>query len=175
MKRFFSKPLIINAILFQVTWFACVLGSAKGLVWPAILSCLALIIYQLQPNHRHPSDLKLVGLGIAIGLVTDTAWIQLEFMNFTEQSPFEEITPIWVIILWIAFALTVNHSLSWLNKHPVLPAAAGLVFAPFSYLAGLKLGAVEYLNDVVLVSACLGITWAITMTILVQASKIPSN
>lgn len=175
MKKSIPWPIIINAALFQLTWFACVMGGAKGLLWPALVACTALAIWQLQPRRRHSSDIKLILISIVLGLVIDTAWVQVGFMKFTGPEPFSSLAPAWIIVLWIGFALTLNHSLVWLKAHPLLPAIAGLICAPMSYLAGLKFGAVEYLTDTVLISICLGIAWAIALTILVKASQQPQT
>jgi len=171
MNKLLSWPIIINATLFQITWFACVLGSAKGLLWPALLSCLALALWQLHPQRRHPSDVRLVVVGIALGLIVDTIWIQTGLLDFTYQWPWPAISPAWIVLLWLGFALTINHSLAWLNNHPVLPATAGLIGGPLSYLAGMRLGGVEYLNSTLLISVCLGIGWAASVHILVRLSQ----
>lgn len=171
MKKLLSMPVIINAGLFQVTWFACVLGSAKGLLWPALLSCALLAIWQLQPKRRHPSDLRLIAVAILLGLIIDSAWIKLGLLDFKSQWPSPGIAPAWIIVLWVGFALTVNHSLSWLTAHPLLPASMGLIGGPLSYWAGLRFGAVDYLADPLLISACLGLAWAVSMIILVNVSQ----
>lgn len=171
MKNLLSGPVIINAVLFQITWFACALGSANNALWPAILSCSALAAYQLQNKHRHHNDVKLIVIAIALGLIIDSAWIQLNFITYAAQFPATGIAPLWIIILWIGFALTINHSLSWLDKHPLLPALSGLIFAPLSYFAGVKFGAINFIASPIIVSVALGIAWAIAMTIMVKISK----
>lgn len=163
---------LINGVLFQITWFACVIGSAHGFVWPALLSCAILAAWQLAPSRRHASDILLVVVSIMMGLLIDTLWIQIGFFEFTDQRPFTGVAPLWIIVLWIGFALTINHSLAWLKTHPLLPAAMGLIGAPMSYLAGLKLGAINYLGDTLLISSCLGIAWAIALIILVRLSQL---
>lgn len=172
MKNLLSGPVIINAILFQITWFACALGSANNLLWPAIISCAVLAAYQLHPKNKHPNDIKLIVVAILMGLIVDTAWIQLGMISYSTQSPFEAIAPLWIIILWIGFALTINHSLSWLTKHPLLPAATGLIFAPLSYFAGVKFGALTFTADPIVITLSLGVVWAICMTVLVKMGQL---
>lgn len=171
MKNLLRWPILINAVLFQITWFACVMGSAKGLLWPALAACAALAVYQLQNKRRHSSDVKLVLISIILGLIVDTIWVQSGFLLFTHQWPFSFLAPAWIIVLWVGFALTINHSMAWLDSNPYLPALLGFIGGPMSYLAGLKIGAVEYHQSTLLVSACLGMAWAISLTILVRARK----
>ena len=157
---------IQNAIFFQITWFACVFGSANNLVWPGLLCCAAFTIWQLMPAHRHPKDIRVLTLAIILGLLIDSAWVQLNFLDYSHKWPHSAIAPLWIMALWIAFALTINHSLSWLNKHPLLPALMGLIGAPLSYLAGQKMGAIKFNDNVILVLFCLAITWAIALSIM---------
>ncbi len=166
-----KSNLVINAVLFQITWFACVLGSAKGLTWPAIVSFMALACYQLQAKNRHANDLHLLVLSIALGLIVDTFWVQSGMMIFTENGPIDGLAPLWIIFLWMGFALTINHSLYWLSKHPALPALMGLFGGPMSYFAGLKFGAVEYQQNYVLVSLALGIAWALALVVMVRFNQ----
>lgn len=168
MKNLLAWPVLINAALFQITWFACVIGSAKGLIWPAFAACAALAAFQMQAKRRHASDAKLILASIALGLLVDTIWVQSGWLVFTDQRPFSFLAPVWIIVLWIGFAMTINHSLAWLDRHPVLPVAMGAIGGPMSYLAGLKLGAVEYHQSTVLVSAGLAVAWAISLIILVK-------
>lgn len=171
MKNLLSGPVIINAVLFQITWFACALGSANNLLWPALLACGVLAAYQLNNKNRHSSDLRLIAISVALGLVIDTIWVQLNLIGYSAHVPFENIAPLWIIVLWVGFAMTINHSLSWLDKHPLLPAICGLIFAPLAYFGGVKFGALHFIGDPIIITVALGIAWAIAMTILVNASK----
>lgn len=172
MKELMKAPIIINALLFQCAWFACVLGSAKGLTWPSMVCFLALATYQLQNKRRHPTDIKLLIISLVLGLFVDSFWIIGGFMVFTENGPIAQIAPAWILFLWMSFALTINHSLGWLKKHPLLPISMGLFGGPMSYIAGLKFGAVEYLQSTLVTSVALGIAWALSLIILVKASQI---
>ncbi len=167
----FRVNVFVNAMLFNGVWIACVAGSAKQLLWPAILSCAVLAIYQLQSSRRHPSDIKLVFISVILALIVDSIWIQAQFMDFTDKRPFASIAPAWIIFLWVGFALTVNHSLKWLAIHPLLPAITGAIAAPITYFAGIKLGAVVYTADVTTVSIGLAIAWAVALTVLVEVGK----
>ncbi len=175
IKSMFRVNVFVNAMLFNGVWLACVVGSSKQLVWPALLSCLVLAVYQLAPKNRHPTDLKLVFLSVFLGVLVDTMWVQFGLMDFTEKRPFPALAPGWIIVLWVGFALTVNHSLKWLKAHPALPAVTGAIAAPLTYFAGIKLGAVEYTASVPLVSGALAVAWGISLTILVKVAIHPSD
>ncbi len=170
MSQFFNLNTFVNAILFQVLWFAAVIGSAKLLMWPSLIACSALAVWQLNPSRRHTGDLKLIGVAIILGLISDTLVLQLNLFQFIYPFPFVGVTPLWILLMWIGLAMTINHSLKFISRHPLLPPLLGAIFAPLSYLAGLRLGAVEYLADPLLVSVCIAFIWAIAMTILARIS-----
>jgi len=170
-----KKNKIINAGLFQALWFSAVYGSAKGFVWPYLLFLVALCWWQLQPKRRAKSDIKLILISLCIGLVIDSAWINTGILEFTDKTPISWLSPAWILALWIGFALTINHSMSWLKIHPLLPALLGMISAPLSYLAGKKFGAVVYNYDTLLVSAYIGLAWCIALPIIIQMSDKKSN
>ena len=165
---------LLNAILFQITWFACVLGAANQLIWPGIICCTGFAIWQPQAKRRHSSDLTIVWYSIIAGLIIDSSWIKLGFFNYQSPWPHVAIAPIWIIALWLSFALSINHSLSWLKSHPILPTTMGLIGAPLSYWAGHKLGALEFITPPAYSLSCLGIVWAITLSFLFYKSRLPT-
>ena len=165
-----KKNMLINGVLFQALWFSAVYGSAHGWTWPCLLLLLTLSYWQLQTKRRAQSDIKLLLIAIVMGLVIDSAWINIGIMEFTNKTPVAWLSPLWILVLWAGFALTINHSMSWLKSHPLLPSLLGLISAPLSYYAGKKFGAVEYNLDTLLVSAYIGLTWAVALPVLVKIS-----
>jgi hypothetical protein len=162
---------LFNLIAFQIVWTATVLGSAYLLIWPALILCALFTIIHFKFFEYHPSDLKLVAIGVGIGLVLDTIWIQSNQLSFTDQRPFEQLTPLWMLVLWVGFSLTLNHSLGWLKRHPILPILFGFFGAPFSYYIGSRLGAVEYLAPFSQVSLLLAVTWAVAIYSLIKVAQ----
>lgn len=178
IKKLLSGPVLINAVVFQALWFACVIGGAKGILWPAMLLMLALLVWQMADARRHPSDVKLMLLAIILGLLVDSIWINFGLMEFSDKRPIAWLSPIWIVMMWAGFALTINHSMAWLAAHPLLPALMGIIGGPMAYYAGLKLGAVKYLIDPIIISALLAVVWASALTMLVrlsQSSKAPDS
>lgn len=157
---------LFNLIAFQIIWTATVLGSAHLIIWPAIVLCAAFVSIHFGLFKPHSSDIKLILAGIVTGIILDSIWIQTGQLSFTDQRPFAWMTPGWMIILWVGFSLTLNHSLNWLKRHPLLPILFGFFGAPFSYLIGSKLGAVQYQSSFIQVSVLLAISWAIALHIL---------
>jgi len=162
---------VFNLIAFQLVWTATVLGSAYLILWPAVILCALFVFIHFKYFEYHASDLKLVLIGVGIGIVLDTIWIQTGQLTFTDQRPIPSITPAWMLILWVGFSLTLNHSLGWLKRHPILPILFGFFGAPFSYYVGAKLGAMQYTAPFIQVSLLLALTWAIAIGMLISIAK----
>ena len=170
MFKHLTTNFVVNAVVFQTCWLACVVGSAYGLTWPSLISFVTLAVWQLHPSRRAPTDFKLLFAALILGLLVDSLWVQIGLLEFTTQWPNRSVAPAWILMLWLGFALTVNHSLAWLKAHPLLPALMGLIGGPLAYFAGLKFGAVTFAVDPLLMAASLGIAWALSMVILVRLS-----
>lgn len=172
MRSILDSTVVINALLFQALWFACVVGGANLLMWPAIIAGAVMAIWQLHPKRRHHNDISVVLAALILGLLVDSSWTIFGLMEFAGPRPMQPLAPGWILIMWMGFALTVNHSMAWLANHPVLPGLMGLIGGPLAYFAGLRLGAVQYLIDPWHLSAILGIVWAIALTILVKIGQL---
>lgn len=172
IKPYLSGPIFINGFIFQALWFACVLGGANQIIWPCILLLAIMMAWQLKPGNRHTTDLRLIGCALVMGLIVDTAWTLLGFMEFSDTRPIYPFSPIWMLVMWIGFALTINHSLKWLKTHWALPWAMGFYGGPAAYYAGLKLGAVEYLIGTFKMSIILALVWAVSVAFLVKISQL---
>jgi len=82
-----------------------------------------------------------------------------------------DLSPFWLWLLWIMFALTLNSSLSFLQKLPLsLSAAAGFLFGPLTYYAGAKLGAASFESSISHL-ALLAVVWMIAMPGLVWLAQ----
>ena len=76
------------------------------------------------------------------------------------------LTPIWIVVLWVLFALTLNHSLSWLKGRVVLAAIFGALGGPLAYVAGEKLMAVTIVEPNTLLILAIG--WAFITPLLIS-------
>ena len=151
----------INFIALQVIWFVAVIGASNNTIWPACILVILFAIWQLSPKHRHPDDFKFIAFALIIGFVLDSVWQMLGYIRFSAPFPGADmVAPVWILLLWVAFAMTFNHSLAWLKKRPILSLFFGFIGAPLSYFAGVKLGALTYPNGAIQISIMIGTAWA---------------
>jgi len=129
---------LINAVLYQATWFASVIGAAHGWWWSGAIVLLIFASWQLADRNSHFVDLRLVAAALACGLLIDTTLVWSGSVNFATPIPFAALAPLWILVLWAAFALTLNHSLAALQKHLWIAAAIGAVGAPLAYMAAAR-------------------------------------
>jgi hypothetical protein len=164
MNRFF------NALSFQVGWWACVAGVGLGLEVPALVLCLALTTALVYFSPKPLLEIKLASAAWLLGVVLDTGLQYFSIISFYGWS-LGPLSPFWLWLLWIMFALTLNSSLSFLQQLPLsLSAGAGFLFGPLTYYAGAKLGAALFDNTLSHL-AVLAMIWMVAMPGLVSFAK----
>jgi hypothetical protein len=128
-----NPHLLLNAALFQMTWFSAVLfGVFAG------LACVLLLAIHGARGGVKTQDLVLGSLAAAVGFGLDTLWIHTGILDFHGAV----IAPPWIVVLWLATGLTLNHSLEPMARRPLAGAATAGLAAPVSYLSGEALGGV---------------------------------
>jgi len=134
-----SENQLINAIGFQGIWWATVIY--KGTAMPFVLLMVVAHFFGLKSGAKQ--ELKIVIMVTAIGAVVDTVFTNLGFLDFrASAAPRVEFIPLWLITLWLAFACTIRHSLSWVFKKSSLAFVVGGVAGPLSYYAAANLEAI---------------------------------
>lgn len=142
---------LINALGFNIIWFGCIFyGNVFAVVATIIL--LAHLFYLRWPV----SEIRLIFLVAFIGAAIDSALLQSNVFIFADSS---HIIPVWLLVIWLGFAATLNHSLSFLKNRIWLQRLVGAIFAPLSYYAGYNLGAVNFGFSIVATLIILSITW----------------
>jgi hypothetical protein len=143
---------IVNAVAFQLCWFACVLG---GSLWAAGAVALFLM-WHSQVVKIH--EWRFIIAGTVAGFSIDSLWYSLGFIQFPNYNL--AVIPAWLMLLWLAFNCTLQHSLLTFFQRPWLIALISAIAAPFSYYAGSVMGAIE-LSPFGLIAVGLG--WGILM------------
>ncbi len=166
-----------NFVLFQLVWFACVMGAAAGRPWLGPLAVAAwLALHAFWPGR--PRELKLVLAVTLIGTAVDSALRAVGLLGYSAVPGGWPtfVAPPWIIALWAAFAALLRHSLAWLTPRPWLGAAFGAIGGPLSFLAGRRLGAVElHAERPALSLVALALEWAILTPALGLLARRGSN
>jgi hypothetical protein len=161
---------LLNLLLFQVGWFAGVLGAAHGLPWAGVAVAAGIAAWHLWQARRPGQELKLLVLAMAVGAAFETALVQLGWLRFDGGALASGTATVWMVALWSNFATTLNVSLRALRERFLLAAALGAVGAPLSYYAGGKLGAVGF-GEPTMALAAIAVGWAIMTPLLFVVAR----
>jgi hypothetical protein len=139
---------LANFVGFQLLWFSLIVFGNQALYLFLIL--IGLHLYFLK---RPLKELTLILIVASLGALADSVLAIFGVFIFT---PIAHILPIplWLLALWVAFAATLNHSLSYLQQRPFIAAVVGAIGGPMSYFAGTQLGGIRFGLDS-------GVTWFI--------------
>jgi len=162
--------IAINFGLYQLVWFACVLGGANGLPWLGVLVLALVGTYHLNSAADATKEFILMLLAGLIGLVWDSALVAMGWLVYPSGTLVTGTAPYWIVALWLGFATNMNVSLRWLKGRLILASALGAIAGPLAYLGGAKLGGVIFENVFAGIVA-LAIGWAVIMPLLVILSN----
>lgn len=162
---------LVNLGAFQATWLVTVFAAAEGRLWPgaSVLACSVAAQSARRLNVRLPGLGLLAGTA-AIGLCSDSALWRLGWISFPEHAQIGWPVPVWMSVLWVNFATTLDESLAWAGKRPLLAAALGSVGGPLSYLSGEYVGALTVGPRAGAVLALAGL-WAMAIPLLAWIAK----
>lgn len=152
--------LIGNVILFQLLWFAAVLGAAAGLIWPAPLALLVLLGWAWFFGGSPRADLQLLLIGVVTGLLFEMLLLSAGLIDYRLQV-WQHLPPLWIVCLWAGFAHSFLYSLAWLRQHLGLAALLGAVGSTMSMYTGLRFGAAEPLRGTWPLLLFYGVGWSL--------------
>jgi len=162
--------MLLNAGLFQVAWFAAVLGAAGEREWLGPLVLLPVLAINLAMATDRRGELKLWAAAGVLGLLFDTALVAAGVFAPRHQLFPHPLSPPWMIGLWLNFAATLNQSLGWLHGRPLLAALFGAVGGPLAYYGGARLGATEAIPGM-WGMMILAIGWGVMTPLLFKLAK----
>ncbi len=126
---------LINFVLFQAIWLIAILYQQAG---AAICLLLLLLHFLLSPTPW--LDFRTTACGILFGILLDYSLMLSGMYQFADGR-----FPLWLACIWIAFVLSLRHSLAWLAPRPwFVQALIGAIGGTLSYASGARLGAVSF-------------------------------
>jgi hypothetical protein len=158
---------IANFILFQLAWFAAIIGGARG--WPILGALPAIVVVAIHLGSNLPQlkrEAILVFGVTALGVIVETAFIAFGALHYARTNDNTALPPIWIIALWFAFGTSPHGSLRWLSGRIWYQPFLGAVFGPLSYLAGVRLGAATMGEPIVVSLAVIGCGWGLAMVFI---------
>jgi hypothetical protein len=161
---------LLNFLFFQTGWMACVLGAANGMPWLGLIAVgvAAIVHFKMASNARQEGCLML--LAVLIGLIFDSLLVGSGWVAYPNGMVVAGVAPYWILALWALFATTMNVSMSWIKTNVGVAALLGAIGGPLSYMAGQRLGGLQFVDYTAGIIA-LALIWAIATPLLVVAAR----
>lgn len=156
--------MLANGVLFNISWLVIVLGESAVIASGQVVLHLALHFYFLG---RGMAELRLVALIAAGGYALDQV---LFFAGVFTQAGQSSLAPLWMHCLWPVFATTLCHAFAGFTNRPLLASIVGGTSAALSYIAGVRLTAVEF-GDPLWGPLIIGLLWAILFPLLLRLAQ----
>ena len=157
--------LAVNIIIYQICWLACIISAAK--LQPLIGVGLVTIAagYHLYTARDSLPELKLLLIAAIVGAAWDSLPVAMGWLVYPSGMVLESAAPYWIVALWVVFATTFNVSLRWFKQRLLLASLFGAIGGPLAFLAGERLGGVEFVDYPMAIGA-LAIGWGVLMPLM---------
>jgi hypothetical protein len=156
---------LINYALYQIGWFACVLGGASHRPWTGFLVAMILVGVHLALSVERSLEVRLVIRATAVGAVVEAIQIATGTYRFTSGTVSDALAPPWLLAMWAQFATTFRFSLRSVIMRPVPAVLFGAAGGPLAFLVGDRLGAVTLLPPLAYGLFRLSICWAMALVV----------
>ena len=158
------KKLLISFLGYQGVWLAAVGGAGHGLWWPGPLALIPFAVWQIAANPRPHAELRLMLVVGLMGCLLDSAFAANSVLAFAAAVPSPTLAPVWIVAIWMAFALTLTTTFRFLDERPWLAALLGALGAPLAYLAAAHgWGAVSFPRGEAIAVVALAAGWVLAL------------
>lgn len=154
-------PKLMNIVGYQAIWFGSILVG-NSFVPVAVLLVLLHCLACVEPRREMTVLLTCTALGFMCDSLLAVAGVY-----YFEPTPAMLPAPLWLAVIWLGFAATLRHGLSFAIAKPVLGVSLAFVGAPLSYLAAARLGAVEFPLGPLVTAAIVAGIWVVLMSLFI--------
>ena len=160
-----------NLLGYQAVWFAVVWSAGRGTAGIGMVACVAFIALQTSVSRTRAADLRALLAALACGVVVEGVAAVTALLAYASPQPGLPAPP-WIVLLWGAFAMTLNHSLAWFASRPWTAAAFAMIGGPLAYLGAARgFGAVAFPQPAWPAVAWLACAWAIALPLLLRIAR----
>ncbi len=151
---------IINFAFFYFGWGVCLKQASAGRPFDGAFVVLLLLAIHLYLVKERVQEAYLIIIVTFFGTCLDTVYSLTGIIKYAgEYTHLPWLAPIWLSSIWALFAMSLNHSLSWLYGRWVLASLLGASGAVFTYIAGAKVGAATFLISETTTLIVVGVIW----------------
>ena len=154
--------LVTNVVLFQATWFSLVMGP----LWLAVIPLTMLLIHAGICSDNAKREIAFAFCVMCFGVICDSIMMTFNIYSLQPLSVFDQsLLPSWLILLWVAFSMSLKHSLNWLFSMPKVMLIILTIVGPASYYAGAQLNPQRIVIELDLIYWVM-IQWAVLSLII---------
>lgn len=160
---------LLNVILQQAGWFACVLGAAHGapVLGPAVVA--GVVAAHLSLAARPVREASLILTAGLLGGLWESAIVAAGWIEYPSGTMGRNLAPYWIVAMWMLFATTLNVSLRWLRSRLGVAALVGGLAGPLAFYGGARLGGVVFV-DATSALLALSVGWAVLLPVMIRVS-----
>ena len=160
----------VNIAGYQCAWFACVLSASAQRPEIGVAVASAVVAWHLHSAREPGRELRLIGVAVLIGAAFESLLVTGDWISMEPALLFGQVTPLWMVAVWAAFATTLNVSLRALRPHWFLAAILAAIGAPLAYYAGAQLGALQWVHQMPALFV-IAIGWAVITPLLLRSAQ----
>ena len=165
-----STAVIINFVLYEIAWFASVIGAANNMPWLGVQLIIAVLAWHFIQAKQAGLELTLLLIALLIGGLFDQMLLSTGLISYEAHGWSIHLVPAWILTMWAGFVTLLNISLRWMRGRLLLSVLFGAIGGPLAYAAAAGLGAVR-LNDDLLSYLTLSFGWAILTPLLLKLAE----
>ncbi|MCF7852238.1 MAG: DUF2878 domain-containing protein [Simkaniaceae bacterium] len=144
MNKIITNYKYLNGIIFYIIWYACVYGACLNFELLGVLTGVILILVHFIISKKRKSDLIILGVYLVIGVIGDWLLISTRVIAYPFVT-YDIMTigvPLWILMLYASFAITVNHSMVMIHRYPKTCSFLGGIGGAISYYLSARIGAI---------------------------------
>lgn len=157
--------LLINIVVYQLCWVACILGAANAMPLLGLAFVAGAVAWHLYSAQNPRPEITLLAISALVGFAWDSLLVAAGWLVYPSGTLLQGTAPYWIVAIWVVFGTTFNVSLRWFRKHLVMAAMLGGIGGPLAFLAGERMGGVAFTGYPVPVTA-LALGWACLLPLM---------
>jgi hypothetical protein len=158
--------ILLNVVLFQIGWWACVLSAANNYAVQAALALAAIVAIQILIHVSPVRALLLALVCLSLGAAIESIFAAAHVTAYQSADLMLGLAPVWMAGLWALLSTTLDVSLRWLRGRWLLGITLGAAAGAMSYAGGARLGALSLPRGYSL--WVIAAVWGLALPLLIQ-------
>lgn len=98
-KALCKTKMIVNLVIYQIVWLACIFSAARGAQVLGILAALIAVAWHVSQAQRPLAEFQLILLTGLIGGLWDSLLVIIGLIHYPSGALMPWMAPFWIIAL----------------------------------------------------------------------------